>query len=68
MNLSNTASTETMPVIDIEYETVQSDRIVERLTIVAVYALCVRDHKRREKRRDLNDNRYTRFSSLQEKV
>lgn len=68
LTLSNIASTETMPVIDIEYERVQSDRMFERLTSSAIYALCVRDHKRRGRRPDLNDNRYTRFSSLQERA
>lgn len=68
LTLSNIASTETMPVIDIEYEMVQSDRMFERLTSSAIYALCVRDHKRRGRRSNLNDNRYTRFSSLQERA
>ena len=66
LSLSNNASTEAMPVIDIEYETVQSERMFERLTSSDVYALCVRNHKRRGRRPNLNDTRYTRFSSLQE--
>lgn len=66
LSLSNLASTQTMPVIEIEYETVQSDRTFERLTDSDIYALCVRDHKRRGRRPGLNDTRYTRFSSLQE--
>lgn len=68
LSLSNNASTEAMPVIDIEYETVQGDRMFERLVSPAVYALCVRNHKRRAKRPDLNDNRFTRFSSLLERA
>ena len=68
LSVSNIASTETMPLIDIEYETVQGDLAVDRLRSAAIYALCVRDHKRRRRRQDLNDNRYTRFSSLQEKA
>ena len=64
-SLSNIASTKTMLVIDIEYETVQGNRTFERLTDSDVYALCVRDHKRRGKRSALNDNRYSLFSSLQ---
>jgi hypothetical protein len=68
LSVSNIASTETMPLIDIEYETVQGDLAVDRLTSAAIYALCVRDHKRKGRRQDLNDNRYTRFSSLQEKA
>jgi len=68
LSVSNIASTETMPLIDIEYETVQGDLACDRLTSAAIYALCVRDHKRRGRKQDLNDNRYTRFSSLQEKA
>ena len=59
LSLSNLASTQTMHVIDIEYETVQGDRTIERLTDSDVYALCVRDHKRRGRRPTLNDNRYS---------
>lgn len=66
LSLSNNASTETMPVIDVEYETAQSERMFERLTSSDIYALCVRDHKRRGRKPNLNDIRYTRFSSLQE--
>ena len=68
LSVSNIASTETMPLIDIEYETLQRDRVFDRFMMPAIYALCVRDHKRRGRRQDLNDKRYTRFSSLQEKV
>jgi len=60
-------STGTVRVIDIEYETAQSDRVFERLTDSDVYALCVRDHKRRVRRPSLSNTRYTRFSSLQER-
>ena len=67
LNLANIASTETMPVIDIEYETVQSDRTLERLTDSDIYALCVRDHKRSGRRPESSATRYTRFSSLQER-
>lgn len=66
LTLSNNASTETMPVIDIEYETVQRERKFERLTNSDIYALCVRDHKRRGRKPDSNETRYTRFSSLPE--
>jgi hypothetical protein len=65
LSLSNLASTQTMRVIDIEYETVLGNLTFERLTDSEVYALCVRDHKRRGRRPTLNDNRYRRFSSLQ---
>jgi hypothetical protein len=68
LSVSNIASTETTPVIDIEYETLQRDRVFDRFIMPAIYALCVRYHKRRGRRQDLNDNRYTRFSSLQKGV
>ena len=67
-SLSNNVSTETLPVIDIEYETDRGDRRSERLSGSAIYALCVRDHKRRVRRRNLNDNRLTRFSSMPERA
>ena len=67
LSLSNIASTGTVHVIDIEYDTAQSDRMFERLTDSDVYALCVRDHKRRVRRTSLSDTRYTRFTSLQER-
>lgn len=68
LNLSNNASTETLPVIDIEFETAQRDRVFERLTGHAIYELCVRDHKRRMKRQNLNAHRFTRFSSMPERA
>ncbi|HEY0724088.1 MAG TPA: hypothetical protein VGD41_08920 [Pyrinomonadaceae bacterium] len=68
LSVSNIGSTETISVIDIEYETLQRERVFDRFMMPAIYALCVRDHKRRERRQDLNDKRYSRFSSLQEKV
>ena len=64
LSLSNTASTETMPVVDIEYETIQRERMFERLTTSTVYALCVRSYKR-TRRPTVSDIRFTRFSSLQ---
>jgi len=68
LSLSNVASTESMPVIDIEYETVEGERGHERLTDAEVYTLCVRNHKRTGKKENLNGLRYTRFSSLQERM
>ena len=65
LTLSNIASTETTAVIDIEYETIQGDRMVEHLTAADVYALCIQSYKRRQ-RQAANDIRFTRFSSLQE--
>ena len=68
LSLSNNVSTEAMPVIDIEYETDQRDPRRERLSGPAIYALCVRDHKRRVRTRNLNDSRLTRFSSMPERA
>src|SRR4030095_7508629 len=65
LTVSNTFSTETMPVIKIEYETVQGDRIVEDLTGCAIYELCVSAYKMRGTS-DTKNIRYTRFSHLQE--
>jgi hypothetical protein len=67
-DLSNTASTEASPVIDIEYETLQGEHLCERLTDADVYALCVRNHKRTGRERSLNGMRFTRFSALQERM
>ena len=64
LTVSNMASTDNSPLIDVQYETMQSDRVVERLTGSAIHALCVRAYKRRARRPDLRDSRYTRFSSL----
>ena len=63
--LSNIASTEARPIIDIEYMTIQGDRMVEHLTATDVYALCIQNYKRRQ-RQATNDIRFTRFSSLHE--
>ena len=68
LSISNTSSTESMPVIDIEYETAQRERKFERLTDSDIYALCVRYHKRRGRKPSLNEVRYTRFSTLQERA
>ena len=40
-HVSNTASTGTMPVLKIEYETVQGDRVIDDLTGSAIYELCI---------------------------
>ncbi|HKR59044.1 MAG TPA: hypothetical protein VJS64_04870, partial [Pyrinomonadaceae bacterium] len=62
--VSNAESTSSINVIDIEYETTHRDRMSDRLTNSAVYELCVREHKRRGRRQNLADDRFTRFSSL----
>jgi len=66
LSISNTESTETMPLIKLEYETVHSDRVVEDLTGSAIYELCVSGHRMRVASDIKNSRRYTRFSSLQE--
>ncbi len=62
--VSNAESTQAISIIDIEYETMQGGRLSDRLTTYAVYELCVREHKRRTRRKNLADDRFTRFTSL----
>lgn len=62
--VSNIESTQAVSFIDIEYETMSKDRMSDRLTNSAVYELCVREHKRKARRQNLADDRFTRFSSL----
>lgn len=66
LSVSNNASTEKRPAVNIEYQTVEGDRVIEDLTASAIYELCVRLYKLREKSSTKNI-RYTRFSALQEK-
>jgi len=68
LTISNIESTEAVSVIDIEYETAHGDRIFDRLMNATVYELCVREHKRRARRQNLTDDRFTRFSSLQARL
>jgi hypothetical protein len=63
VSISNLGSTETAPVIEIAYDT-DSEQVIERLTDADVYALCIRGHKRRQRREASSDIRFTRFSSL----
>ena len=63
LSVSNSASTERMPVVKIEYETVQADRVVDLLTGSAIYELCVSVYKLRGTA-NINSIRYTRFSAL----
>jgi hypothetical protein len=52
-------------VIETEYEAAQRRGcILERLTDADVYSLCIRSHKRRQKRQISNALRFTRFSSV----
>ena len=64
LTISNTASTGTMPVLKIEYETVQGDRVVDDLTGSAIYELCISMYKLRGT--SSISSRYTRFSVLSE--
>jgi hypothetical protein len=68
LTISNIESTEAISVIDIEYETLHGDRMSDRLMNSAIYELCVREHKRRARRRNLVDDRFMRFSSLQARL
>ena len=65
LHVSNTASTGTMPVLKIEYETVQGDRVIDDLTGSAIYELCISMYKLRGTS-SINGSRYTRFSVLSE--
>jgi hypothetical protein len=65
LTVSNTASTERMPVVTVEYETFQGDLAVENLKGSAIYELCISVYKIK-RTSTLDDNRYTRFSALQE--
>jgi hypothetical protein len=48
LSVSNNVSTGTMPLIRIEYETAQGERVIDDRTCSAVYDLCVSIYKRRE--------------------
>jgi hypothetical protein len=65
LNVSNNASTERMPAVNIEYETAQGDRVVDNLTGSAIYELCISVYKLRGTS-NITSSRYTRFSTLQE--
>lgn len=53
-----------MPVVKVEYETVQGDRVVDYLNGSAIYELCVSVYKL-TRAADIKDTRYNRFSALQ---
>jgi hypothetical protein len=54
LTVSNIESTEGISVIDIEYQTLQGDRISDRLMNSTVYELCVREHKAQSKKTKIN--------------
>jgi hypothetical protein len=62
LSVSNTASTPTMPILTIEYETVQKDRVIEDLKGSAIYELSISIYKRRDI--PSKTRRYTLFSDL----
>jgi hypothetical protein len=64
IRVSNNDGTERMPVVNIEYETVQGDRVVDDLTGSAIYELSVSVYKLKGTS-SIKDIRYTRFSVLQ---
>ena len=51
LSVSNNASTGTMPVVRIEYETAQGERVVDDRTGSAIYDLCVSIYKLRGRSR-----------------
>ena len=63
LSISNTASTEKMPVINLEYQTREGDRMVDNRTGSAIYELCVSVYKTKATSNP-NSARYTRFSAL----
>ena len=65
LSVSNNVSTEKMPAVNIKYETVHGERVVEDLTGSAIYELCVSIYKLRGTS-PIKNTRYTRFSALQE--
>ena|SRR5215510_2022066 len=65
LSISNNSSTETMPDLEMEYESFHGDHIVEDLTGSAIYELCFHIYKRRAKSPS-SHSRYTRFSALSE--
>jgi hypothetical protein len=66
LTVSNLSSTDNVALIEIQYETMENDRVVEFLSGTAIHALCVRAYKRESQTRNPDDSRYTRFSSLQD--
>ena len=49
LSVSNTASTGTIPIVKIEYETAQGERVVDDRTGSAIYDMCVGVYKLRRK-------------------
>lgn len=66
LSLSNLVSTIAERAIEVEYESQQRARVVERLTSADIYSLCIRGHKRRE-REQIGTSRFRQFSSLAER-
>jgi hypothetical protein len=64
LSVANTNSTETMPVIKVEYETVQGATVVDYFTGSAIYELCISVYKVKGTS-SIKNIRYTRFSALQ---
>jgi hypothetical protein len=62
VSVTNTASTGAMPILTIEYETVQNGRVVADLKGSAIYELCIGIYKRRGTLS--KTRRYSRFSDL----
>lgn len=54
LSVSNNASTGTMPVVKIEYETAQGERVVDDRTGSAIYDMCVSFYKLRGRFRPLD--------------
>lgn len=64
LSISNNVSTEKMPSVNIEYETVDGERVIDDLKGSAIYELCVSLYKL-SGTSHIENFRYTRFSALQ---
>lgn len=66
ISISNTASTPIIPIIIVQYATVESDAAVEIFKGSAIYELCVSVYKARSMSMSNRPRRYTRFTDLNE--
>lgn len=66
LSVSNKTSTDRMPVIGIEYETVQGDRVIDDRTGSAIYDLCITVYKLRGT--SSTNTRCTCFGAVQDSI
>lgn len=63
LSISNRDSTDKMPVVNVEYQTAEGDRVVDNRSGSDIYELCVSLYKAKATSNP-NNARYTRFSTL----